>query len=117
MHRQRIARTVLLPLTRWRKDDLMVHFRHFVAVLGIAGLLAACGDPTKGEILKKAEGADTKALLEKALGQPKDVSKVGPLESWTYAAADGSVTFVIAGDRVTMSATSDSKVSAESATP
>jgi hypothetical protein len=80
------------------------------AMLVLAVALAACGDPTKEEILKKSEGADTKALLEKALGRPTDIKKLGPLESWTYKAADGSVTFVIAGDQVTMSST-DSKSS------
>jgi hypothetical protein len=87
----------------------MLHFRVLAAAVIVAGLLTGCDDPTKAEILKKAEGADTKTLLEKALGQPKDVNKVGPLESWTYSAADGAVTFVIAGDQVTMSATSDTK--------
>ena len=88
----------------------MTRFRSLAAMLVLAVALAACGDPTKEEILKKSEGADTKALLEKALGRPTDIKKLGPLESWTYKAADGAVTFVIAGDQVTMSST-DSKSS------
>ena len=82
--------------------------RHLSAcVLALA--LAACGDPTKEDILKRAEGADTKALLERAIGRPNDIKKMGPLETWTYKAANGAVTFVIAGDHVTVSATSDEK--------
>ena len=91
----------------------MPRYRVLLAVLLMAGALAGCGDPTKAEILKKSEGADTKALLEKTLGQPDEVKKLGPLESWIYAAADGSVTFFLAGDQVTTSATSDKKPSAD----
>ncbi|TAK98488.1 MAG: hypothetical protein EPO08_18905 [Rhodospirillaceae bacterium] len=87
----------------------MLQFRTLAATLLIVGLLTGCGDPTKEEILKKSEGADTKTLLEKALGRPDDIKKLGPLESWTYRAADGSVTFVIAGDQVTISTTDDKK--------
>ena len=82
-------------------------FRH----LGMAALLtvalSACGDPTKEDILKRSEGADTKARLERAVGRPSDIKKLGPLESWTYKAANGSVTFVIAGDQVTLSTTAE----------
>ena len=78
-------------------------------VCALVLVLAACGDPTKEDILKRAEGADTKALLESAIGRPNDIKKMGPLETWTYKAANGAVTFVIAGDRVTVSATSDEK--------
>lgn len=74
-----------------------------------AGLLAACGDATKEDIVKRSEGIDSKQQLEKILGQPNDIAKLGPLETWTYQAANGSVSFVIAGDRVTVSATSDKK--------
>lgn len=67
-----------------------------------AALLAAagCGPPTKHELLSKAEGAETKTALEAALGAPDDRTKLGPVETWTYRAKDGEVTFVIAGDRV-----------------
>ncbi len=82
----------------------------FLLTAGFAvGLLAGCGEPTKEDIVKKSEGLDTKQQLEKALGQPSDISKLGPVETWTYAAANGSVSFVIAGDRVTLSTTSDKK--------
>lgn len=75
-------------------------FAAAVVVLGFG--LAACGDPTKQDILKKAEGADTKAKLEKALGKSADVSQRGPFERWTYKAKDGSVVFAVAGDKVTL---------------
>jgi hypothetical protein len=88
----------------------MLQFRPLIAVLVAVLMLTGCGDPTKEEILKKSEGADTKALLEKALGRPNDIKKIGPLESWTYKAADGAVNFVIAGDHVTMSATEDKPI-------
>jgi len=87
----------------------MVQLRTLATVFMLAVMLAGCGDPTKEEILKKSEGADTKALLEKALGRPTDIKKIGPLESWTYRAADGSVTFMIAGDQVTISTTDEKK--------
>lgn len=80
-------------------------FKVVVAALALLAL-AACGDPSKGEIIKKAENASTKAELEKALGAPTEVDKVGPLEKWTYKASDGAVVFAIIGDTVTMKATS-----------
>lgn len=70
-------------------------------------LLAACGKPAKQEILSKARGAETRAQLEEALGKPDNVDKAGPLEKWTYEAADGTVTFILAGDSVTTSVTGD----------
>ena len=69
------------------------------------GALAACGDPTKHDIIEKAQGADTKAKLEAAVGKPTDVSKLGPLEKWVYKASDGTVVFLITGDTVTLQAT------------
>ena len=82
-------------------------FRHVGMAALLAVALAACGDPTKEDILKRSEGADTKARLERAVGRPTDIKKLGPLESWTYKAANGSVTFVIAGDQVTLSTTAE----------
>lgn len=87
--------------------------RYLAAAALAAGLVAACGDPTKEDIVKRSEGVDTKQQLEKVLGQPADISKLGPVETWTYAAANGSVSFVIAGDRVTLSTTSDKKSAGE----
>ena len=70
--------------------------------------LAACGG-SKGDILKKAEGIRSKAALEKALGTPSEVNKVGPLEQWTYKASDGTVTFTIVGDQVALEHTGSAK--------
>lgn len=78
-----------------------------VVVLALPLLLAACGDPDKADILKKAEGIDDKAKLESALGKPAEVSKLGPIERWTYKAKDGTVTFTITGDTVALSNTGD----------
>lgn len=81
-------------------------FPRFLAFAFVSALvlsLGACGDPTKQDILKKAEKAATKADLEKALGKPTEVSKAGPVEKWSYKAKDGVVVFMIAGDKVTLS--------------
>lgn len=83
----------------------MPAFKHLSLglVLGFALLLGGCGDPSKQDILKKAEKAATKAQLESALGKPTEVSKVGPVEKWTYKAKDGTVVFMITGDKVAIS--------------
>jgi hypothetical protein len=78
----------------------------------LAGALlafAACGEPTEQDILNKAEGVATKAELEAALGEPDDVSKLGPIEKWTYKASDGEVIFVITGDAVALEAAGTSR--------
>ncbi len=69
------------------------------------GFLAACGDPSKQEIIQKTENASTKAQLEEVLGKPASIDKVGPVEKWTYKASDGKVTFLITAGRVALSAT------------
>ncbi len=79
----------------------------FYASLGIAALLlAACGDPSTADLLKKAENVKSKAELERALGKPSEVSKLGPVETWTYKASNGTVSFLITGDSVQLSAAS-----------
>lgn len=79
----------------------------------LAGLLAlslaACGEPTKEDILKKADKVATKQALEKALGKPDDIAKLGPVEKWTYKASNGQVVFLITGDSVAFEATTDRK--------
>lgn len=77
--------------------------RHAAVALAVA-LLVGCGDPTVADIVQKSEKIGSKAELEKVLGRPHEISKVGPVETWTYKARDGQVSFLIAGDRVTMSA-------------
>ncbi|WP_298726063.1 hypothetical protein [uncultured Ferrovibrio sp.] len=73
-----------------------------VLMLALPLMLAACGPPSTDEALRKSEGARTKGELEKALGRPTEIQKLGPIEQWTYKTSDGSVTFVIAGETVTL---------------
>ncbi|HEX6956765.1 MAG TPA: hypothetical protein VF194_02175 [Ferrovibrio sp.] len=82
-------------------------------VLSLALPLAvvACGPSSTEETLKKAEHADTRADLEKAIGRPTEIQKLGPIEQWTYKTSDGSVTFVIAGDKVTLASGGTTKKS------
>jgi len=74
--------------------------RTTAALAALALAIVACGPDSKHEILGKAEHARTKADLEAALGAPDDRDKMGPIETWTYVARDGEVTFVITGDTV-----------------
>ena len=67
-------------------------------------LLSACGERTKEDIIEKARGVSTRAELEKALGKPGDIGKLGPVEQWTYRARNGEVVFVIVGDSVMLQA-------------
>ena len=75
------------------------------AAFALAVLLAGCFAPSKADLIKKADGASTRADLEAALGEPSDVSKLGPIEKWTYKASDGAVVFVLAGDSITFEVT------------
>jgi hypothetical protein len=77
----------------------------YMTFLASLSILVGCGDPSKADLLKKAEGVQTKAQLEDALGEPDDLSKVGPVEQWIYNAKDGKVVFVITGDKVAMQMT------------
>lgn len=87
--------------------------RRRMVVLGGLSLpmaLAACNSsPTKAEILKKASGLRTKEDLEKVLGAPATLDKLGPLERWTYNAKDGVVVFTIVAGRVALDETGDRK--------
>jgi len=80
--------------------------------LGSLLLIAAmafigCGPPTQHEIVKKAEGVETKQELEAVLGAPDNVDKLGPIERWTYSASDGEVEYLITGDAVAVESTKD----------
>lgn len=66
--------------------------------------LTACGDPTKADIIEKARGVETREQLQKKVGKPTEVSKLGPVEQWTYKAKDGQVVFILTGDSVAMQA-------------
>ena len=68
-----------------------------------AALLTGCSR-TKEDIVEKARSVSTRAELERALGKPSDVAKLGPVEQWTYKASNGSVVFLIMGDTVTLQA-------------
>ena len=77
-----------------------------IAALAVVALLTAgCGPKSKHEILASAEKVATKTELERALGEPDERDKLGPLEVWTYEASDGSVTFLITGEDVALQAT------------
>jgi hypothetical protein len=78
-----------------------------VAALVLALLAVACGPKTKHDFLSRAQKVETKSDLERALGAPNEQDKLGPLEVWTYDASDGSVTFLITGDKVTLQATGE----------
>ena len=73
--------------------------------LGLMLTLAACGKPSKSEIIEKAEGAETPAQLKELLGEPDNVSKFGPVATWTYEAKNGTVKFSITGDSVLLTRT------------
>lgn len=73
----------------------------------LALVLAGCGPPTKEDLLAKARDAKTRTQLEKALGKADDVSKLGPVEKWTYKAKNGQVVFVLVGETVTIEAAGD----------
>ena len=79
---------------------------NWLVVLNVLAILA-CGSPSQHEILKQAEGVETKQDLEAAIGAPDEVDKLGPVEKWTYHASDGEVDFVITGDKVALESTRD----------
>ena len=86
--------------------------RRTFAVGTLAMLMLAGGcdsSPTKAEILKKAAGIQTREELEKVLGQPNNLDKLGPIERWTYNAKDGTVVFTIVAGRVALDETGDRK--------
>lgn len=66
--------------------------------------LTACGPSSQEDMLAKAKDAKTRAQLESALGKPDDVSKLGPVEKWTYKARNGQVVFLLVGETVTIEA-------------
>jgi Tfp pilus assembly protein PilP len=78
--------------------------RRLAALVMIALLVTACGPSSKEDLVAKAREVKTRAELERALGKPDDVSKLGPLEKWTYKARNGQVVFVLGGDVVTLEA-------------
>ncbi len=71
--------------------------------------LAACGKPTKEEMLQKAGEAKKKAEVVALLGQPDDIGKIGPLEIWTYKASNGKLVFTMLAENVTLVVTEPEK--------
>lgn len=82
---------------------MIARLTRLLAVAAVAFVLAACD--SKADLLKKTENVSTRAELRAAIGDPDDVTKVGPIETWTYKASDGTVTFTLAGDTVTLKTT------------
>ncbi len=78
----------------------------FAAVV-IGAVFSGCGGRTKEAIVEKTRGVSTRDELEKALGRPDDITKLGPMETWTYKASNGQVVFMIIGDKVTLQAAGD----------
>ncbi|PYN88827.1 MAG: hypothetical protein DMD87_09085 [Candidatus Rokuibacteriota bacterium] len=74
-----------------------------VCGLALVGLVA-CGRPTKEEIVSKARDIGKRAELERVLGKPDELTKLGPVETWRYKASNGEVIFLIVGDDVTLQA-------------
>ncbi len=68
-----------------------------------AGLIVGCSR-SKEDLIEKSRGVGTRAELQQALGKPSDITKLGPVEQWTYNAANGTVVFLIVGDKVTLQA-------------
>jgi len=83
------------------------NWRSLAAMVIAIPLLTGCFEDSKEEILAKTEDISDKAALMDALGKPDDLSKLGPLETWTYNASNGTVSFVIAGSTVTLRKTGD----------
>lgn len=69
----------------------------------VAGLIIGCSR-SKEDLIEKSRQVSTRAELEQALGKPSDITKLGPLEQWTYKASNGTVVFLIVGDKVTLQA-------------
>ena len=76
----------------------------FASLAFIAVAVVACDD-SSAEILKKTENVTTRDELRAAIGDPDDITKVGPIETWTYNTSNGTVTFTLAGDSVTLKTT------------
>jgi hypothetical protein len=73
-----------------------------VLVWLLAAALACGSGRSKEEMVEKSRSASTRAELRQALGEPTDITKLGPVEQWTYKASNGTVVFLILGDKVTL---------------
>lgn len=68
------------------------------------GLVTGCSR-SKEDLIEKSRGITARLDLERALGKPSEVNKLGPVEQWTYKASNGAVVFLIVADTVTLQAT------------
>ena len=76
-----------------------------VLVCAVAVLsLVACSRATKEDMVSKARDVSKRAELERVLGKPDEITKLGPVETWRYKASNGDVIFLIVGDEVTLQA-------------
>jgi hypothetical protein len=89
----------LLTIARWVLAGAMV-----VVLLNLAGC-----SRSKEDVLARARDVKTRAELERILGRPDDIQKLGPVETWTYKASNGQVVFMIIGDNVTLQAAGGDK--------
>jgi hypothetical protein len=69
----------------------------------LAGLVIGCSR-SKEDLVARSRGITSRAELERALGKPSDIAKLGPVEQWTYNASNGTVVFLIVADTVTLQA-------------
>ncbi len=84
--------------------------RRLLAGLTVLALLALTGcSRSKEDVLARARDVKTRAELERVLGRPDDIQKLGPVETWTYKASNGQVVFMIVGDTVTLQAAGGDK--------
>jgi hypothetical protein len=86
-------------------DITMIRKLIRVLCLAIFAVAVVACDDRKEDILEKSENAKTREQLRAVIGDPDDVSKVGPVETWTYQASNGNVTFTFAGKTVMLRTT------------
>ncbi len=95
--------------TKYKEPVLAKFLLKRMVFIGVLLAAAACGEPSKGDILEKAKGITAKTELAKALGKPDDINKLGPIETWTYKASNGEVVFLITGETVALQAAGSSQ--------
>jgi hypothetical protein len=71
-----------------------------LAALALLGLLLAGCQRTRHDLIEASVDADTRDELKAALGAPDELHRMGPVELWTYEASDGTVSFLITGEKV-----------------
>src|SRR5512144_2647635 len=97
------ARSTRAVPNPWRRSAMSRATTTMLLWLLAAALVGGCSR-SKEDLVEKSRSASTRAELERALGKPSDIAKLGPVEQWTYKASNGSVVFLIVGDKVTLQA-------------